>query len=85
MTEDFIERMTAKEVPDTFYIWLKPISIGSNKCHKISEFKDGETALICYKNWNKSKNRWEYYTEEKWLVNHKIKGNDGADGKSEAL
>ena len=64
-----------------FYIWIKPRAFGSNKCHLVTEFMDGEVEMVVYKNWSKNGNRWQYFAESKWLVEHKIKNNEGAGGK----
>lgn len=70
-----------EDIPKVFYLWLKPLSLGSNKCHFIAEVKDGEEVLIVYKNWLCRKRRWSYIVESKWIVNYKIRHSDGADGK----
>ncbi len=75
--------MTKRDIPDTFYIWLKPVSIGSNKCHFISEVVDGDTTLVIFKNWSKHRNQWTYYTEVLEILQMKLKSNEGADGKTE--
>lgn len=38
------------------------------KQHLVSESMDGETRLVTYKHWLKTKQRWSYVTEERWIV-----------------
>lgn len=43
------------------------------KCHLISELKDGETDLVIYKWWSPGKQRWNYEAREKYLVEADIR------------
>jgi len=53
--------MDEKKLPVT-WMWR------GQKQHLVSESMDGETKLVTYKHWLKSKQKWAYVTEERWLV-----------------
>lgn len=57
--------MAEKELPVT-WMWR------GQKQHLVSESTDGETKLVTYKHWLKSKQRWAYVTEERWLVDYTL-------------
>lgn len=53
------------EIPKTWY-WCR------KKCHLIQIINDGETEIVVYKQWLKTRQRWTYIAEERWLVEHQI-------------
>jgi hypothetical protein len=58
---------TAPEVPTT---WK---DVSGRKRHFIAQFTDGEVLVTSKWGWG-GKQRWEYVTEELWLVKHTIAG-----------
>lgn len=43
------------------------------KRHLVSEIKDGETELVVYKRWMKIKQRWDYKTETKSIIEFELR------------
>ena len=50
--------------------WRRFRNPASEKCHLVAEIEDdnGEK-LIAYKWWGKSKQRWQYEIEPRWIMN----------------
>jgi hypothetical protein len=42
------------------------------KRHLVAEIKDGETELVVYKQWLKVKQRWDYKTETKSIIEFEL-------------
>lgn len=42
------------------------------KCHLVQIIKDGDVEIVVYKHWLKTRQRWNYVTEERWLVEMSI-------------
>ena len=61
------ESKTAPEVP------LSWGDINGRKRHFITQISDDRETLVTSKWWNKGKQRWEYVTEELWLVKNTIR------------
>lgn len=41
--------------------------------HLVAEINDGETALVVYKSWLESQQRWSYKTERKHAIEFELK------------
>lgn len=43
------------------------------KRHLVAEIKDGETELVVYKRWLKVKQRWDYKTETRSIIEFELR------------
>ncbi len=43
------------------------------KGHFLSKIKDGDTTIIIYKTWSKTRRKWSYRVEEEWLMEYSFK------------
>lgn len=53
------------EIPDQWH-WC------GKKCHLVQNIKDGDSDIVVYKHWLKSRQSWNYVAEERWLVEIQI-------------